>query len=143
MKKMVMLFASVVLGLFSNAQTSVQSQPDVNIKVTTEYDESGNVIRYDSTYSYSYSGNNLSMFDSIYRNFYPDFQMNSMNFSSHRFMNEPFFSDPNFPFGSNLFFQDFFESDSMLLQFIDPFGEFNKGQENNSNSNEQADGFMF
>lgn len=38
-------------------QLSTTNQPNEKIKVTREYDENGNLIRYDSTYSYFYSSN--------------------------------------------------------------------------------------
>ncbi|PBQ33536.1 hypothetical protein CNR22_17720 [Sphingobacteriaceae bacterium] len=37
-------------------ETETLSKPVVRFKVNKQYDTNGNVIRYDSTYSYSYSG---------------------------------------------------------------------------------------
>jgi len=45
----------------------VKNKPQTNIKVNKEYDNKGNMIRYDSTYSWSYSsdGTNAEINDSM------------------------------------------------------------------------------
>ena len=60
-------------------------KPDENITVNKEYDEHGNLTRYDSIYSYSYSsGNKLN--DSIKMQF-------QRHFNNHSFFNDSFFDD--------------------------------------------------
>ncbi|AXG71459.1 hypothetical protein KORDIASMS9_03716 [Kordia sp. SMS9] len=52
-----------------------QNEPDERIEVHREYDENGNLIRFDSVYSYSYSSGNLKghslKLDSMMKNFFP------------------------------------------------------------------------
>lgn len=100
----VALVATLILGIgLAQAQ---QNKPHVEIKVNKEYDKKGNVIRYDSTYVYTYSntGGNIEQWpDSI---FFPkilgfDFAdvLNPLHFapndsttSSLDLFNDPFFS---------------------------------------------------
>ena len=59
--------------------------PDENITVNKEFDEHGNLIKYDSIYSYSYSsGNKLN--DSIKMQF-------KKHFNTHSLFNDSFFED--------------------------------------------------
>jgi hypothetical protein len=60
-------------------------KPDENITVNKEYDENGNLIRYDSIYSYSYSSNG-KLNDSLKQQF-------QKYFNSHNFINDSFFDD--------------------------------------------------
>jgi len=116
MKKIVFLMMSVIpLMLF--AQKSITTEPDVDISVNKEYDENGNIIRYDSTYSYSYSGGSYAEFDSIMKSMMPG--------QLHGF-NDPFFSDdfmsgfPS-PFGGDPFFNNFFLTDSLMQEMMNSF----------------------
>jgi hypothetical protein len=78
-------------------------KPDVKIKVNKEYDNKGNVTRYDSTYSYSWSGNGQipadadSLLKGFSHHFYfgnsADSVFNGMGFEG-LFGNDPFFSQP-------------------------------------------------
>jgi hypothetical protein len=77
-----------------NEQNSIK--PDENVQVNKEYDEFGNLIRYDSVYSYSYSSNE-KMNDSL-----------KMKFQRH-FNNHSLFNDS--------FFNDFFKRDSISGDF--------------------------
>ncbi len=78
------LFLSILLSFFlvgCNAQSDKEStegitkgkqiEPKVETRVNTEYDEDGNLIRYDSTYSYFYSNieDNPILEDSIFNQF--------------------------------------------------------------------------
>ena len=49
----------VLIGLQTASSQEVKktypSKPDVKYKINKEYDEQGNIIRFDSTYSYSWS----------------------------------------------------------------------------------------
>lgn len=67
-------------------------KPDENIQVNKEYDEHGNLIKYDSIYSYSYSSNG-KINDRIKMQF------------QHHFNKHPFFNDD--------FFDHFFQQDSL------------------------------
>lgn len=71
-------------------------KPDENITVNKEYDEYGNLKRYDSIYSYSYSSNG-KLNDNI-----------KMQFQKH-FNNHSFFNDS--------FYDDFFGKDSITGDF--------------------------
>ncbi|MCB4797796.1 hypothetical protein [Neotamlana laminarinivorans] len=73
-----------------------QLKPNENVQVNKEYDEFGNLIKYDSIYSYSYSsGNKIN--DSL-----------KLQFQQH-FKNHSIFSDS--------FFDDFFKTDSITGSF--------------------------
>lgn len=80
-------------------------KPDENVQVNKEYDEHGNLIKYDSIYSYSYSSDG-KINDSI-----------KMQFQKH-FSNHSFFNDS--------FFDDFFKQDSASGHF-NPDNFFYKG----------------
>ncbi len=74
------LFLSVLVGCKGQVNDKTGSnkldtinkiEPKTNIKVNKEYDENGNLIRYDSTYSYYYSnieGDSL-LRDSVFNKF--------------------------------------------------------------------------
>ncbi|TNJ42440.1 hypothetical protein KFZ70_14800 [Tamlana fucoidanivorans] len=72
------------------------NSPDENISVNKEYDEHGNLIKYDSIYSYSYSSNGKTP-DSLKLKF-------QKHFNSHSFFNDAFFDD-------------FFQKDSISNHF--------------------------
>ena len=85
--------------------------PQTNISVNKEYDESGNLIRYDSTYSYFYSnveGDTL-LGDSIFKRFRNHFNQ------SYFFSESPFFSD--FFFEDSLLHYDFYKEDFFTNRF--------------------------
>ncbi|HQW42217.1 MAG TPA: hypothetical protein PK149_13670 [Flavobacteriales bacterium] len=68
--------------------------PEVDIKVNKQYDDQGNLIGFDSTYTSIYRGKvgDRAFMDSVFRDFQPGFRT--------RF---PFLDDPGF---NDLFFQD-------------------------------------
>ncbi len=73
------------------SQDENNNEPNERVQVNKEYDENGNLIRFDSIYSYS-SSNMTSKMDSIFE-----------NFSTNRnpfFNDEPFNMNP-FPFPNN------------------------------------------
>jgi hypothetical protein len=92
------------------------NKPKINIKVNKQYDDKGNVIGYDSTYSYSYSDslNKLKHDTSIFHSFgfphgqFPGNFNNQFNPDS-LLKNDPFFNgsgfnnDPFSNFNSNPF----------------------------------------
>lgn len=102
------LFPLLIMCLILNSVAQETGKkaitPKENSKVTREYDENGNLIRFDSTYTYSWSGDTTFMksfspenFSNQFKNqfgFFPD-----SIFSGHSFFDEfdPFF---NLPFSS-------------------------------------------
>ncbi|GAA4281704.1 hypothetical protein [Gaetbulibacter aestuarii] len=69
MKKIVLIHVSILSFLLGHAQEKQMKQtdsvmPKENIQVNKEYDENGNLTRYDSIYSYSYSSSD-KMNDSL------------------------------------------------------------------------------
>ena len=102
----ILVILSLIAGLsYLAPQTSAQevnksNKPDVKIKVNKEFDNKGNVTRYDSTYSYSWSGNGQPPADAdsiikryshkFYSGNSADSMLNSMGFSWY-FDNDPFF----------------------------------------------------
>ncbi len=80
--------------------------PKIDIKVDKEYDDQGNIIRYDSSYSYYYlDSENVPHHyfftpDSLFNEIFP-FYYDSLNKSHHHpfdddLFNEDFFNDPFF-----------------------------------------------
>lgn len=100
------------IGQSENGDENKQSQknsPVTNYKVNKEYDEKGNIIRYDSTYSYYYSnvgGDTLTQ-DSILDVFKQNFNQRFL-FSGDPFFNDFFFQDTLPPF--NFYHDDFFSN---------------------------------
>ena len=41
-------------------------KPKIKVKVNKEFDSNGNLMRYDSTYSYVYKGGNIAIHDSLF-----------------------------------------------------------------------------
>jgi len=83
------------------------------IKVVLKYDENGNLIRYDSSYSYYYSNieNDTLLRDSIFDQFRFHFNQKYF-FSEEPFFNDLFFQDSllKFDFYKNDFFSNRFRS---------------------------------
>lgn len=90
-----------------------KTKPKEDIRVNREYDEKGNLIKFDSIYSYSYSS------DSTLKDF--DFK----NFSDSFGMNMKFFNDSAF---SQFFMKDFdsFFSDSFMQHQDSMLSKLNK-----------------
>lgn len=121
MKSKIILAIALSLALSScNGQTKNEKdtpdhsiKPLSNIKVNKQYDDHGNLIRYDSTYSY-YWGNAIkdsTRMDSIFHNFRRDF------LQKYPFSNEPLFND--FFFQDSLLKYDFYKKDFFLKRFQD------------------------
>jgi hypothetical protein len=87
--------------------------PQTSIKVKKQYDQHGNVIGYDSTYSSYYSNikGDTVMRDSIFNKF-----KNSFN-ENYFFSNEPYFKD--FFFADSLLKYDFYKKDFFYNRFRD------------------------
>lgn len=88
------------------------NQPKEDIKVNKEYDKDGNLIRYDSTYTYYYSnieGNKIAA-DSIFNNFRNMFEDN------YPFSTKPYFD--NLFFEDSLLHYDFYKKDFFHDRFM-------------------------
>jgi hypothetical protein len=89
------------------------SNPKIDVKVNRKYDDKGNLIRFDSSYSYYYESPGLKSSairsDSLYRQFKNSFQSNLLD-SMRSEMNKIFFND-------SLFQYDFFNSDYFSKRF--------------------------
>lgn len=118
MKQIVMVAVAVFLGYLNcngqiadNDTTKGKNSPKTNIKVNKEYDDQGNLIRYDSTYSYSYSNmdNDSIPNDSIFSLFRDRF---NHQFS---FSEDPFFKD--FFFQDSVMKDEFFNDDFFMKRF--------------------------
>jgi len=121
MKRIWMLFIAFTFVLSScNGQekqnkndklSSVQNAPKEEIQVNKEYDKDGNLIRYDSTYTYFYSNieNDTIAEDSIFNNFRNMFE------SKYPFSNKPYFNDLFFE--DSLMNYDFYKEDFFFERF--------------------------
>ncbi len=105
MNKSVLLLLCLMIvtaGVFGQTARSGQpassTQPKANIKVNKEYDKNGNLIRYDSTYTYVLTGVDSLMTDSFYKEFEKRF--------------DSFFPSPHFSF-----FDDYFINDSSKIRY--------------------------
>lgn len=114
MKRLIQILMILFLTFSCNAQ-NIEDQkadmknkidPKTNIIVNKEFDENGNLIRFDSTYSYFYSNiENDSTFTDFQNNFFnsfPDFQ--------GPFFNDMFFTD-------SLLMYDFYKKDFFSKRF--------------------------
>lgn len=90
----------------------VQNAPQEDVKVNKEYDEDGNLIRYDSTYTYFYSSikNDTIAEDSIFDNFKRMFDLR-YPFSYRPYFNDLFFED-------SLMKYDFYKQDFFTKRFL-------------------------
>lgn len=100
----------LIVSLLAQNTDKKLNLPKENSKVTREYDEKGNLIRFDSVYSYSYSSDSTLMKDFSSKNF-PDLFGNNFGF----------FSDSTFL--GNSFFEEYDE------MFADPFSHFDAQQD--------------
>jgi hypothetical protein len=127
MKNLMLIVLSTFFLVSCNAQTKKELdkeqtevlkdkiEPKIDYKVNKEYDENGNLIRLDSTYSYYYSNidKDAMISDSIFK-----------KFNNHFNMKSPF---------NNSFFDDFFKQENYLEDdfFKQDFfrGNFDRNQE--------------
>jgi hypothetical protein len=136
MERIIVLLAMAICFSFhSKAQKSDQkpNAPKEDIKVNREYDEKGNLIKFDSVYSYSWSGDSTLMKSISPENFPELFGNHFGNFPDSAFLGDSFFGgfDPFFKlfggkqdsallkrFGPNSNFPDFeFRNDSLAMNF--------------------------
>ena len=118
MKKKIFL---AILGLLSlnsckgQDKDQIEKNPDIqpkeNVIVNKEYDENGNLIRYDSTYTYVYSNfdGDFAKRDSIFNSFRQRFN------EVYDFSEDPFFEDLFFQ--DSLLQYDFYKDDFFLKRF--------------------------
>lgn len=88
------------------------NKPRVSVKVNKQYDDKGNIIQFDSTYSYVYSSPKGSMRlgnDSVFSSFRSFFEKNHPSLMD-RNINNIFFND-------SLFKYDFFNDDYFQKRF--------------------------
>jgi hypothetical protein len=92
------------------------NKPQTKVIVNKEYDEFGNLIKFDSSYSYFYSNlqNDSTFGDSSYSLFQEDF-FNSFPNIQKPFLNNMFFEDSllNYDFYKDDFFSNRFRSNRM------------------------------
>jgi hypothetical protein len=110
MLAMIFGFQWSMMAQKSNSKTTA---PKEDIKVNREYDENGNLIKFDSLYSYSWSGDTL-LLDSIHPSNFPDPFGNNFNFLS----DSSFFELPFIQGFDQHFFGPFSKKqDSIMNQF--------------------------
>lgn len=102
------------------ADSLSQNKPQTKIIVNKEYDENGNLIKFDSSYSYYYSNalNDSTFADSTLAVFQNDF-FNSFPNIQRPFLNEMFFED-------SLMNYDFYKDDFFSKRFRLNRNRFNK-----------------
>lgn len=137
MKNISLIFVLALIFASCNAQTNTKNEvkqnddkvtqnnePKVNYKVNKEYDENGNLIRYDSTHTYYYSNvdTNAMMNDSVFDKFNEFFDSKSI-FKNGFYFNDFFKKENDFKdhFFSEDYFQESFKNsqdrfNKMLLQ---------------------------
>ena len=112
--KHVILFSVLMFclgsGILAQTTNKKQNLPKENSKVTREYDEKGNLIKFDSVYSYSFSSDSTLVKDFSPKDF-PGFFGPGLGFTNDS------------TFNGKSFFDDF---DKM---FADPFGHFDAKQD--------------
>jgi len=112
-----------------NGQTGIQkgenadstATPRTNIKVDKEYDSRGNIIKYDSAYSYYYSNvkDDKILRDSIFNDFRKHFDKKYF-FSRDPFFNSLFFQDSllRYDFYRQDFFMNRFRNNMMMMDSL-------------------------
>jgi len=122
MKKLLALYTLVLFMFACNAQNAEskkadkKNMPNESWTVNKEMDENGNIIRYDSTYTWSYSnieGDSVSVnVDSLMQSFRQYFDDRMPSLFGDNFM-KPLLNDSLLPhdFFSDDFFQHRFEDD--------------------------------
>lgn len=110
----------LIVSLLAQNSDKKQKLPKENSKVTREYDENGNLTKYDSVYTYSWSGDTTML-----KSFSPkDFP---------KLFGENFGFFPDSTLNGNSFFDDFDQlfaqpfngiRDSILMKQFEPFHHF-------------------
>ena len=122
----------LIASLSAQNPDKKQNQPKENSKVTKEYDEKGNLIKFDSLYTYSWSGGDTTMFKSFSPNDFPDMFGNDFGF----FQDSTFKGHSFFDEFDQIFAQPFNGvRDSMLMKQFEQFHNFkNFDFKNDSNT---------
>lgn len=130
MKKISIILILFICGLGCNAQNEKvdisladslnQNEPETKIIVNKEYDENGNLIKFDSSYTSFYSNiqNDSTFADSTLALFQDDF-FNSFPNIQRPFLDEMFFED-------SLMSYDFFKDDFFSKRFRLNRNQFDK-----------------
>jgi hypothetical protein len=129
MKTIMSLCLSLFLVTGCNAQKkesktndTVSREPRVSWKVNKQYDEKGNVIGYDSTYSWSYSGKSDTDLtipaDSVMNSFRLQFNKEFPGMFNNSF-GGPVWSD-------SLFYNDFLKPDYFMRKYQDHYFDMEK-----------------
>lgn len=118
------------IGLMAQKPDKKQNLPLENSKVTREYDEKGNLTRFDSVYTYSWSGDTTSM-----KSFSPEdlskmFGGDLGFFNDSAFRNKSFFEDFDKMFANP--FNPFSQEQDLLL--LKHFGQGNQFHQLNNDS---------
>ena len=96
----------------STANGVAKDKPQINVKVNKQYDNKGNIIKFDSTYTYFYSSPKGSLrlgADSVFNSFHSFFEESYPNLIKGH-SNKVFFND-------SLFKYDFFNDDYFQRRF--------------------------
>ncbi|RMG76942.1 MAG: hypothetical protein D6707_11720 [Bacteroidetes bacterium] len=112
MKAKIVLLTIIAFGINIFGANAQQKEPDIRINVNKKYDENGNLIEYDSTYTYFYSNANVSEteIDSIMQQFMNYFNFTYPSIIQNHF-NTLFFNDSLM---NDFFYDDFFEQRFLL-----------------------------
>jgi len=109
-------------------------KPEIKIDINKEYDEHGNIVDYDSSYSWYWSGKEISSldFDSIFENFQEDFNRWNDCFKRNHFESFGHFQHPGWQWNdidSSLYsgldqifdenFEEYFNFNNEHFQFHD------------------------
>ncbi len=127
------LFAFVLMMLLSHTMSAQEKpekkvrQPEIKWDVQKQLDENGNVIRYDSTYSWSWSNHDFddNLLDSLFEEYFGDFRLRG---NPGNFPDSVFFS----PFGQiqdSLPYPGDFPDAFRFPGFPDPMEWFERQQE--------------
>lgn len=122
-----LLLFGLIISLMAQKSDKKQKLPRENSKVTREYDDKGNLIRFDSVYSYSYSSDSTLLKD-FSPNGFPDFSFFSDSVSKGNSVFEGFdkmFADPFSPFDQ--------KQDSIFRKHLEGISRF-QGFNNDSTS---------
>lgn len=167
MKAIILILAMILFGMYScqsqeksDQKTALNakkenSKPQGSWKVNRDYDENGNLISYDSTYTYSYSsvnGDTISSenMDEIISQFRQYLGQNGMNDQSaliQSFFNDSIRGDGNFfhgdlstkHFNSESIQQQIREMDSLQQQFLNQhYPQFFEKQEEKSTQTDKT-----
>ncbi len=89
-----------------------ENKPKIDVKVNKQYDDKGRMVKFDSTYTYFYSGPHGSMQignDSVFNNFRSFFDKSYPDYINHK--------NDNVFFNDSLFKYDFFNDNYFQKRF--------------------------